>query len=209
MTWGLDEELPPKHSTPGLEGLKELVYNKPEGGMLVLGIDPSLTGTGIAAISLDLDGNVFGATATTLKVPGKVDTIDRIFYIARNVTHWVSICSDRNLSNIIIEDLPAMAKGAGHTGQAQGAIRYGISSGSQYNPCQVLALAPATLKKFIAGSGKADKAAVIEAVRERVGHLTTINDDNQGDAMALALYGAGIANHRGPVVPQKVVRPGR
>jgi Holliday junction resolvasome RuvABC endonuclease subunit len=40
-----------------------------------------------------------------------------------------------------------------------------------------------TLKKFITGTGRAEKAAVIEAVNKKFG--ITVVDDNEADALAL------------------------
>lgn len=193
-----------KYSTPGTWGRLAAFRMMPPNGQVVLGIDPSLTATGIAVIVLDEDGNTVAAATTTLKVPSRVDNIDRIYYIAHNVSLW-AYQFGHALTSIVIEDLPTMAKGAGLTGQSQGAVRYGISDGVKHGDCHIVALAAATLKKFITGSGKADKKAVMAAVRERIGGFVEIADDNQGDAMALALYGVEVLNG-GAEVPHRVLR---
>lgn len=193
-----------KYSIPGAEECLAARRKMPPNGQAVLGIDPSLTATGIAVVVLDEDGSTVAAAATTLKVPSKVDNIDRIYYIAQNVSLWIYHFG-HTLTSIVIEDLPTMAKGAGLTGQSQGAVRYGISDGVKHGDCHIVALAAATLKKFITGSGKADKKAVMAAVRERIGDFVDIADDNQGDAMALALYGVEVLNG-GAEAPHRVLR---
>lgn len=47
---------------------------------------------------------------------------------------------------------------------------------------------PKTLKRVITGTGNADKAQMMEAVR---GHGYTPADDNEGDALAVLIYATG------------------
>lgn len=52
---------------------------------------------------------------------------------------------------------------------------------------EVIDVAPATLKKFIAGNGRAKKPEVIEAVRHVPG-FGAVEDDNEADACAAWLW---------------------
>lgn len=54
--------------------------------------------------------------------------------------------------------------------------------------CDHTAVHTGTLKKFITGTGRASKEHVIEAVNKRV--KKTITDDNEADAIAVALWAA-------------------
>ncbi len=51
-------------------------------------------------------------------------------------------------------------------------------------------ISPTTVKKKMTGSGKADKPAMIKAVNEYFN--ISIDDDNQADALALALIAQGL-----------------
>lgn len=82
-----------------------------------------------------------------------------------------------------IEDLPRNAMSAGQTGQAQGVLRLAVR-GLPHSDNDLHSVAPSTLKKFATGNGRADKAAMMEAM-EAVN--MPVDDDNQADALALAL----------------------
>lgn len=177
--------------------LERVISSRPLAGELVIGIDPSLSGTGIAALALDTDGNVVAAGASTIKIQSGLDQIDRPLKIMGSVENWVSLCGDR-LSVIFIEDLPKHAHSAGLTGQAQGAVRAGISLAEDIAKHRVAvhSVAPATLKKAIAGSGKATKEHVIDAVTKALSGLFVPGDDNQADALALALLARDYIHRR-------------
>lgn len=168
--------------------LERVINSRPLAGELVVGIDPSLSGTGLAVLALDTDGNVVAAGASTVKIPSGLDQVDRPLKIMGSVENWVSLCG-KNLSAIFIEDLPKHAHSAGLTGQAQGVVRAGISLAEDIaeHRVAVFSVAPATLKKAITGNGKADKEQVTAAVAEAIRGLFTPGDDNQADALALAL----------------------
>lgn len=168
--------------------LVRVINSRPLTGELVVGIDPSLSGTGLAVLALDADGEVVAAGATTIKIPTGLDQIDRPLKIMNGVENWVSSCG-KNLSAIFIEDLPKHAHSAGLTGQAQGVVRAGISLAEDIaeHRVSVFSVAPATLKKAVTGNGRADKNQVAQAVVEKIRNLYTPTDDNQADALALAL----------------------
>lgn len=168
--------------------LDRVIASRPLAGELVVGIDPSLSGTGLAVLALDVDGNIVAAGASTVKIPSGLDQVDRPLKIMCSVESWVSRCGDR-LSAIFIEDLPKHAHSAGLTGQAQGVVRAGISLAEDATGHRVAvhSVAPATLKKVIAGSGKASKEQMVDAVTRILSGLFKPGDDNQADALALAL----------------------
>lgn len=187
--------------------LDRVVASRPLAGKLVMGIDPSLNGTGLAVIALDSEGGIVAAGAQTIKIPKELDSVDRIYKIANTVKEWVAACGDF-LDNIVIEDLPKTAHSAGLTGQAQGAVRYGISAAEivTHKRVGVISMAPATLKKQTAGSGHADKEQMVTSVYEVLGKKLELEDDNQADASALALIAVEVARGTFKDVAHSLVR---
>lgn len=187
--------------------LDRVLASRPLAGKLVMGIDPSLNGTGIALIALDAQGAVVAAGAHTIKIPTGLDAVDRIYKIANTIETWIVGCGDF-LDNIVIEDLPKTAHSAGLTGQAQGAVRYAIASAEigTAKRVGVIAVAPATLKKQTTGSGRADKEQMKEGVYEYLGTKLELEDDNQADASALALIAVDVARGTFRDVAHSLVR---
>lgn len=168
--------------------LDRVIASRPLAGELVIGIDPSLSGTGLAVLALDTDGNVVAAGASTVKIPSGLDQVDRPLKIMGSVENWVSLCGD-HLSAIFIEDLPKHAHSAGLTGQAQGVVRAGISLAEDItgHRVAVYSVAPATLKKVTTNNGKASKEQMVDSITRALRGLFEPKDDNQADALALAL----------------------
>lgn len=143
----------------------------------VLGIDPSLSSTGLACH----DGNL-----VTIKT--KATQGDR-----RLIDLYVGIYSEVERMGIhvppvlaILEDLPVNAMSAGKTGQAQGVIRLLLAD----EDILVLSIAPATLKKFATDNGRAGKSELRERFQLDTGGDN--KDDNQVDAYYLRQYGLAL-----------------
>ncbi|PSL04156.1 Holliday junction resolvasome RuvABC endonuclease subunit [Haloactinopolyspora alba] len=131
--------------------------------MNVLGIDPSLTATGVCLP----DGKTY-----TMKSRLKGDDRLESIYLRLLVDvedHWP-------VDLAVIEDLPVNAKSAGLTGMAQGVIRMALASAG----VPVARISPATLKKFATGKGNADKTAMLAATPDQ--YRGSFGDDNQVDA---------------------------
>lgn len=132
---------------------------------LVVGLDLSMTGTGIAW---------WDGTTTTLHPKTKGD--DRLVEIT---DHLMAIVADL----VVIEDLPLSARSAGITGMVHGAVR------AMLKRCGIpyATVPPATLKKYATGRGNADKPAMAVAAYKRLG-LEGV-DDNRVDAAWLRAAG--------------------
>lgn len=148
----------------------------------VLGIDPSLTGTGIAVV-----GPSRCYTATVKTSGTRTDTLTardgRLARIADRVADFTT----STIGLAVIEG-PAMAS---HTGNLLD--RYGlwwrIVHRLHQRDIPVAVCPPTTLKKWATGKGNADKIAVALGIA-RLWPAASPADDNQADALGLATMGA-------------------
>ncbi|MDT0306841.1 Holliday junction endonuclease [Streptomyces sp. DSM 44917] len=137
----------------------------------VVGLDLSLTGTGIAQAD--------GSTTTVRTRASAGDR--RLLTIALAVRDAVSITDGVDL--VVIEDLPKHAMAAGITGMVHGVARAVLlETGTPY-----VTVAPATLKAYATGKGSGDKTAMALAAFKRAG--AEFADDNQCDAWWLRAAG--------------------
>lgn len=164
----------------------------------VIGLDLSLTATGIAAA----DGE------TLLTVGGDAKEGDHRLVKIRDMV--VREASDE-VDVAAVEDLPRTVHGSSSTGMVQGVIRVALRDlGVPY-----VLVPPATLKMYATGKGSADKADMRMALFQRAG--LDVKDNNQVDAwwlraLVLDLYGEPIVQlpqtHRRALAKVKAVRLG-
>ena len=133
----------------------------------VVGIDPSLSATGIATAE---------DTWTVRTVPSDPTRLATIFDAVA--------CTRATLA--VLEDLPTHAHGAGLTGMAQGVVRLALIE----NEVPFITVPAATLKKYATGKGNATKADMRMAWYQRAGD--DVRDDNQVDALWLRQIGLAI-----------------
>lgn len=131
----------------------------------VVGLDPSLTATGIAWAD------------ETFSVSGSSGD-QRLTDIHHAV---LDICDGAALA--VVEDLPVHGHGAGKTGMAQGVVRLAL-----LDLCVPYVLVtPAVVKKFATGRGSATKADMRLELFKRTG--LDLRDDNECDAWWLRALG--------------------
>lgn len=129
-----------------------------------IGVDPSLTGTGIASWRVQ-----------TVRPTGDGDA--RLLEIYNAVAHAPIVGGDSNFA--CVEDLPYNARSAGATGLAHGVVRLALI----HSQIPYVLIPPATLKAYATGKGNATKADMRMAWFKRAGD--DIRDDNQVDALWL------------------------
>lgn len=149
--------------------------------MNVLGLDLSLTATGIALPT--------GATST-IRTRGS-DGDRRLTHIRDTIRDLCALGGGVDLA--VVEDLPTHAHAAGITGMVHGAARTALLDAA----VPYVLIAPATLKKYATGKGNADKTAMAMAAYKRFG--VEFADDNQCDAYWLRA--AGLDQAGDPIVP--------
>lgn len=150
----------------------------------VIGLDLSLTATGIAA----WDGRPLSTIRT---VTSEGDQRLRRIMVTVRADAWDYVNSEP-IELAVIEDLPKHAHGAGITGMVHGAVRVALMErGVPY-----ALVPPASLKKYAVGKGNATKADMRMALFQRAG--LDLRDDNQVDAFWLRAMGLDALGH--PVV---------
>lgn len=139
---------------------------------VVIGIDPSLSATGVAH-----DGQSW-----TIRTEPSDPLRLQVIYQRLNAT----LAATWGTGLAVIEDLPMHAKSAGLTGMAQGVIRLAaINTGTPY-----VTVPAATLKKYATSKGNATKADMRMAWYQRAGE--DVRDDNQVDALWLRQIGLAL-----------------
>lgn len=155
----------------------------------VIGLDLSLTGTGISD----------GTTTWLVKSAGKADA--RLDQRHRRLTglaaQVLTRCYDADM--VVIEQ-PAYSKTTGHMHDRSG-LWWLVVSQLHDRGVAVVEVAPSALKAYATGRGNSNKGAMIEATVRRMPQVEIGGDDNRVDALWLSLMGLDHLTGTG-VVPQ-------
>lgn len=155
------------------------------GAMISLGLDLSLTGTGVSVLK---DGQLLLSETIKTKPSGKkpIDEVKRLQWIVSEIMKYV----DTHTPNIvIIEGLAFMARNTTALVQLSG-LAYMIRSELVNRGIPFTIVAPSSLKKWITGKGNAQKNEMMLATFQRYG--VALTDDNQCDSYGLAHVGLGL-----------------
>lgn len=146
----------------------------------VLGLDPSLTSTGLVKVSAG--GVIETGRIETAAAPGLAGTRNRIRHIVGRALRFApSEC----LTVIEAPYIPPHNSGS----VLERAWLFGFLVDQLMRRGPVVQVAPATRAVYATGNGRAGKALVLATMRERFPGLTIV-DDNVADALALACMGA-------------------
>lgn len=186
--------------------------------MIVVGIDPSLTGTGIIV----LRNGELGKALTTKNEPklGTIERVRRIYEQINNVIENLSTCyvnayiGDKRMirweppSLIVIEGFSYGSKGRGVFDIAYlgWRIREELERYRTEDDIPWLEVSPSQVKQFATGKGNANKEIVLQQVYKRWG--VELTDNNQADAYVLAQIGRAYLGEADDLTDfqQKVVR---
>lgn len=142
--------------------------------MWYLGIDPSLSSTGIALIHSE----TLEILTYTIKT-GSLRAGARLRFIHEQLGKYVP--AELQVISACVEGYAYGGLGKlAELAEAGGVVRLFLAS--REVPYDVVA--PAALKKYATGDAGAEKVDVIRAVNAK--HHTTLRDDNQADALVLA-----------------------
>lgn len=160
--------------------------------MIVVGIDPSLTGTGLARV--DTEDQLVVQTDTIVTKGTTRDTVAerglRIATIAeRRIGDYVLGLPDSERCDLAVIEAPSL----GQTRQGGQLDRHGLwwltVRRLHILGIPVAVVTPAARAKYATGKGNASKDAVLLAVARRYPHVDVTNN-NEADALVLAAMGA-------------------
>lgn len=160
-----------------------------------IGIDPSLTGTGIVVVK---DGKIIDKLLIKSKPVGDrpIDEMDRI----KKIVGLVNISLEMYKPDVIcMEGLAFMARNTSALMQLAG-LNYMLRS-MFHGHKQWYIVAPSTLKKFITGKGQGDKGIIMMEIYKKYG--IELSDNNIADAFVLAQIGQAVLGaHKDLTIPQ-------
>jgi len=189
------------------EGEREDVeVDKCSGALItrVVGIDSSLSSTGVAAWKLTDDGPLLlGAEAITVPaVPGATitDRAQRVKRISREVDPWT-----RHVNTLLV--IEGLAPSRTHNGGRDSDLAHlwwtiisRHTARADFN-CLVAVATPGNVKKWATGNGAADKAAVASVITRLVPQADVTTSD-VSDSLALSLLGMHYLGWRPDLVNQ-------
>lgn len=142
--------------------------------MIFIGLDVSLTGTGLAVMNSACDEEPF---TTTIKTDAKSPTIQRIRHVAQTISNA------RYTPEAVIIEGPSLASRFGKPHERAGLwwALYDIF----YDVAPIHIASPKSVKLFVAGRGDAKKPDMIRGIKRIYQNFS--GDDNQADAAGLLL----------------------
>jgi crossover junction endodeoxyribonuclease RuvC len=147
----------------------------------VVGVDPSLTGTGIAGVS------AFGL-CWSITVASKGHTADTLIERDIRLTDITDrVTAHAKGARLVVIEGPAISRSEGSVWDRAG-LWWRIVHRLHGAEIPVAVCTPSTRAKWATGKGRADKAAVA-AVVARLWPSAALDDDNQADALAFATIG--------------------
>lgn len=148
---------------------------------VVVGVDPSLTATGIAGAG--------HALCWAITHPSKGHNADTLAERDKRLARITdTVAEHASGARLVVIEGPALSRGAGSSTWDRAGLWWRIVHRLHAAEIPVAVCPPSTRCKWATGRGNADKAAVAVAVA-RMWPAATLDDDNQADALALATMG--------------------
>ena len=152
---------------------------------IIVGIDPSLTGTAVCALDATSSSIL---RVCTFDVPKGLVGVARLNFLAKVLNKNLQTISAFGKPELFIEGYAFGARGQSvfNLGELGGIYRLLLAKqwGGYYE------VPPTSLKKFITGKGNSNKQVMLEKTFRKYGIGSEIlQDDNQVDAFGLAHFG--------------------
>ena len=156
-------------------------------GATVVGIDLSLTSTGLCAIE---DGTILelhNVKSKGRKGDNLAQRRDRLYVIANEIVDWV----EGDGADLVVIESPSFGSKFGSPHDRSG-LWWIVVNALRANECPVAEVAPQSRAKYGAGKGNAKKDVVFAHVLERYSDLSSqrIANDDIADAVILAAMGS-------------------
>ena len=155
--------------------------------MIIIGLDISLTGTGVVVLK---DDQVVHEILIKSKPPENKNNITEIERLILIRDKMISLIKENPPDLVVIENMAFMAKGTSLTQLAY--LNYSIRAYLWENGIKFLLVAPPSLKKFITGHGRAEKDEIMDIIFTKY-HIAA-TDNNIADAFVLAVIGRTFLN---------------
>ena len=164
--------------------------------MLVVGIDPSLTATGVALLQVESAlCTVHTVTSRPVRsaVPAELATIKRMNSIRDRVETLIT-----SRPTLIVIEAPAFSKNNGMAHERAGLWWKLYEMTAEISSGFVVVVKPNVRAKYATGKGNAGKDEVLLAVSRRYPDIQVTNN-NEADAVVLAAMGARLKGN--PIEP--------
>ena len=157
--------------------------------MVIVGLDTSLTHTGIVIINDK--GKVLDSGVIKSKPNGDtyLSEVERIVKIVEDVFSKITKNCKKKPDLVVIENLAFMARNTTSLVQLSG-LSFFIRIQLARFEIPFVMVAPTSLKKFITGSGKGDKDMLMMSVYKNYGFEAV--DNNENDAFGLSAIGLAL-----------------
>jgi Holliday junction resolvasome RuvABC endonuclease subunit len=155
---------------------------------VVVGVDPSATGTGLAALSLD-GGLVSSACLNRIKGTG----VDRLVAVQEAFSSWLNLIRARPIHFVMENYGFGIRESQPHKlGEIGGAIKL-VLAARYPSPIRYPTLpAGSQVKKYCLGKGTGAKSEMLKGVYKKWG--ADLKTDDEADAYTLAQIGLGLFN---------------
>ena len=167
--------------------------------MRIIGIDPSLTATGAAAIDITTtpNGAIDGIFCETIQSgpKGKAhrDRLHRFLLIGIDIDGFFEESFGGEKPDLAVIEGPSYASSGSGTWERAG-LWWSIISYLEGSGLPIVEVPPSVRCKYATGRGNASKDEVTVAAVRRYPHAP-IEDNNQADAVILAAIGARLTGH--------------
>ena len=147
----------------------------------VLGIDPSLRGSGFAVLDYSADGTARILEAATLKIPPKISMAECLGAIGNQVDDFLN---QHSIDHVAVEQTIYVQNF--QTAQILGAARGAAIGTAAMRGLPVFEYAPLRIKQAVVGMGRASKEQVASTIQNITGTNFELRFD-ESDAAAVAL----------------------